>query len=731
MSKQNKLVLIVSVGLLTTIISFIVSYRIEQKRVQIIFEKAAVERTALIIQSIEMTELVTESMRNLFLVTEDISYPNFQKFINSFNKKMIGIQSLEWVPRIKHSDKENFITQAKNTLSIDYKILELNADHNLISANEREEYFPVYYLEPIKGNEESLGFDLASNKERNAALKNSAEKNRFVASERIILVQGEKNEIGIRLFEPVIRNLSESETENKKLENLIGFVGGVFKPEKIVENSISVLQKTDIDIYLLDESAPKENQLLYFHKSRFSQNNEQTNFDEAEIKFHQKIQYGGRTWSITCIPTQNFFDVNEAYIPHLISLIFFFLTAFFSFYYFRHSQEKERIKNIVEKRTKELNESKQRLDLAINVAELGLWDWNIKTGNLYNNEKFATMLEFKENDIEPFFENWKKLIHPDDEDEVLDILNQHLEGYTPNFSAELRLGTKSGNWKWIQTLGKVVERNENGKPERAIGINIDITERKYIQQKLIKYSQKLEKQNIEKSKIFSIISHDLKSPLVAINGFSELLVTDIDTLDLSEIKKYCIYIYQSSTSLNSILEGLAEWGRLQLGQITFSPKSYQLNKQIEKVINQEKINALNKEIEIQNNFNGNFKIFADEIMIETCMRNLLSNAIKFTPHKGKIYINAEMKDDKIVTFSVTDTGVGIPESNLKNMFKDSYHISTNGTSGEKGTGLGLGICKEFVERNGGKIWVESIENFGTTFYFTLRTEDSLDYFRNL
>ncbi len=731
MSKQNKLILIITIGLISTIISFIISSNIEQKRVQIVFEKSATERISLISLSVEMTELVTESMRNLFLVSPDISYSDFQKFLNSYNKKMVGIQSLEWVPKIKNADKENFILQARKTLSRDYNIYQLDSLQNLVTASEREEYFPIYYLEPIKGNEESLGFDLASNKERNSALMSSVLKNKFVASERIVLVQGDENEFGIRLFEPVIKNILESDSENKRIENLIGIVGGVFNPKNIVENSLSVLQSIGIDIFLLDESAPKENQLLYYHKSKLSNYSDKVNLDEAEIKLQKKINFGGRIWSITCIPTQNFFDENQAYIPHLISFIFFFLTVFFSFYYYRHSQEKERIKKIVDKRTKELNESKQRLNLAIDGAELGLWDWNIKTGELYNNERFATMLEFKENDMEPVFDNWKKLIHPEDQEDVLENLNQHVEGYTPIFSAELRLGTKSGNWKWIQTLGKVVERDENGKAERAIGINIDITERKYIQQKLLKYSQKLEKQNIEKSKIFSIISHDLKSPLVAINGFSELLVTDINTLDLSEIKKYCIYIYQSSTSLNSILEGLAEWGRMQLGQISFSPKSYQLNKQFEKVINQEKINALNKEIDIQHNIDGNFKIFADEIMIETCLRNLLSNAIKFTPKNGKIYLKAEQNNDKIVTVSVSDTGVGIPQANLKIMFKDSYQISTIGTSGEKGTGLGLGICKEFVERNGGKIWVESEENIGTTFYFTLRTENSLDYFNNL
>ncbi|MBK8944057.1 MAG: CHASE domain-containing protein [Ignavibacteriae bacterium] len=731
MSKNNKLTIIIITGLISTIISYFIADNIEQKRLQIVFEKAASERIEIIYRSIEMTELVTESMRNLFLVKGDISYSDFQKFFNSYNKKMLGIQSIEWIPKIINSEKENFIKQASLTLGIPYGIYELDKNKNLINAREKNEYFPVYFLEPIENNKEVLGVDLSSDEARNSALRKSVAENMFVVSEKLNLVQDNKNEVGIRLFEPVIKNITINKTPEERFDNLIGFVGGVFKPKNIVENSISILSVQGIDIYLLDRSASIENQILYYHKARISKDSSKRKSNFEDNKFQKQFVFGGRNWAIVCIPNKDFYDKNQAYIPHLIAIISLSIFTFFAFYYNRVSKEKERINKIVDKRTSELNESAQRLNLAIDGAELGLWDWNIITGDLYYNDRFATMLEFRENELESKYESWEKLIHPEDREEVMEKLNHHFEGYSPVFSSESRLGTKSGNWKWVQVLGKVIARNQNGKPERAIGINIDITERKYIQQKLVKYSQKLEKQNIEKSKIFSIISHDLKSPLVAINGFSELLVTDIETLDLAEIKKYCIYIYQSSTSLNSILEGLAEWGRMQLGQITFSPKTYLLSKQIEKVINQEKINALNKQIDIEENINKSIKIFADEIMIETCLRNLLSNAIKFTPNKGKIFIKAEPNNDKKFTISITDTGVGIPQANLKNMFRDSYNISTIGTAGEKGTGLGLGICKEFVERNGGTIWVESKENIGTTFYFTVRKEDGLDYLKNL
>lgn len=723
MKKNIKLILIVIIGPIAAIISYWVTSSIEKSRLNTIFEKDAVERVNLIENSIKMTQLVTESMRNLFLVSDTISQKEFKNFLNSYNQRVKGIQAIEWVPRVKYSNKDKFIEKARRTVFSNYDIVQLDPDGSMVPVKEKNEYFPIYYLEPYKNNERSLGFDLSSNKERNKALVNAITNNRFAASERLELVQDTLSDYGIILFEPVIKHSLAYSANDKMDKDLLGVIGAVFKPKWCVLGTISVLQSGGIDIYLKDESAPPGRQLLYYYNSDSTDNNGRKGIEKADFKYYEQFTFGDRTWSLTFIPKSEFFQSHQAFIPLLVSLIFLLLTGFFAFYYYVNLIEKDKINKEVEERTKELEESTKRLDLAINGADLGIWDWNIASGSIFTNERLASMLEYKEKEIPDNIDDWQKLFHPNDSEEVLEILDQHLEGYTPIYTTEHRMKTKSGNYKWIQSIGKVFNRDEKGNPLRAVGIFLDITERKFIQQKLLRYSQMLEKQNIEKSKLFSIISHDLKSPLVSVNGFSEMLINDMDQLDNSEIRKYCIYIHQASISLNSILEGLAEWGQLQLGQVAFMPKHYLLSKQIEKVISQQKVNALNKEIEIESEFPENLRVFADEIMIETSLRNLISNAIKFTPKGGKIKVSVKQNDDKSITISVSDTGVGMTKDQIDGLFKNSYHTSTVGTNGEKGTGLGLGICKEFIEKNGGKIWVESAVDVGTTFNFNVLTEN--------
>ena len=229
---------------------------------------------------------------------------------------------------------------------------------------------------------------------------------------------------------------------------------------------------------------------------------------------------------------------------------------------------------------------------------------------------------------------------------------------------------------------------------------------------------KLRELNATKDKFFSIIGHDLKSPFNSIIGFSNLLVEQIKNKDIEGIDKYANIVLKSSNKAMDLLLNLMEWSRSQTGRLEFNPEYFDLVSCINKIILLYVEISGQKSITIKNILPYKAFVFADNAMISTVLRNLISNAIKFTMPGGKIIVSAIEKQNEII-FSVSDNGVGISKNSIEKLFRIDQSFSTTGTNEETGTGLGLILCKEFVEKHNGKIWVESEEKKGSTFYFTL------------
>jgi len=259
----------------------------------------------------------------------------------------------------------------------------------------------------------------------------------------------------------------------------------------------------------------------------------------------------------------------------------------------------------------------------------------------------------------------------------------------------------------------------NDKPAGLRGIIIDITERKQAEHLIKLKNDELQKINSEKDKFFSIIAHDLKSPFNGILGFSQLLSEQIKEKDYEGIEKYAEIIQQSSQRAMDLLMNLMEWARSQTGRMEFSPEFFEMVSLIDEITPLFQEIARHKSIVIKSNLPSNAPVFADKAMISTVLRNLISNAIKFSYPGGQIIISVEENHQRELTISVNDTGVGIPKNSLEKLFRIDENYSTKGTQNEKGTGLGLILCKEFVEKHGGKIWVESEEGIGSRFSFSL------------
>jgi len=343
-----------------------------------------------------------------------------------------------------------------------------------------------------------------------------------------------------------------------------------------------------------------------------------------------------------------------------------------------------------------------------------------KTGKqLFFNESLETMLGYKQEEI--IGKSFARFVPISEMPRyLLQLKNVFLKQEINNFITKIY--HNNGGLIDVEINGKLVKHN---KKLVALGTIRDISERRKAEIILKEKSEELEKINAEKDKFFSIIAHDLKSPFNSIMGFSEILMDQIKEKNYDGIEKYAKIILQSSERAVELLSNLMEWARSQTGRMEFDPEFIEMVSLINEITPLFDDIAGQKSVSISSKLPPNAPVFADKAMINTVMRNLISNAIKFSHPGGEIKIKVnENQKDTIV--SVSDKGVGIPKDRIDEIFRIDENHSTPGTQNEKGTGLGLILCKEFVEKHGGEIWVKSkVENLpagkagGSTFYFTI------------
>lgn len=246
----------------------------------------------------------------------------------------------------------------------------------------------------------------------------------------------------------------------------------------------------------------------------------------------------------------------------------------------------------------------------------------------------------------------------------------------------------------------------------------DITIQKKNEQQIVKIAEDLKQINKTKDKFVSIIAHDVRAPIIALIGYAEILAEDIEELQINEIKEFSSNIVEISKQTITLLTNLLEWSRIQTGRLDFNPTTLDSYNLVQNTITLLKASASNKNITIKNHIEKNTLIYADENMMQSVFNNLVNNAIKFSNLNGTITLSCE-KVDEMIRFSVKDNGVGMDKDQIAMIFDFNKSITTPGTIKEKGTGLGLILCKEFVEKHSGKLWVNSTLNNGTEFFFSI------------
>jgi signal transduction histidine kinase len=271
---------------------------------------------------------------------------------------------------------------------------------------------------------------------------------------------------------------------------------------------------------------------------------------------------------------------------------------------------------------------------------------------------------------------------------------------------------------WLSTV-KLPLCDKEGTIIGTFGISRDITNHKLAEEEIKLKNEMLQIVNAEKDKFFSIIAHDLRGPLSAFLSATEILSEAIQAMTIDEIKEITVSMKESAQNIYSLLENLLEWSRLRRGGLDFIPEKLKLNEKVSDCIVVFSEAARKKGVEIVISIPDEIEVNVDNHMFDSIMRNLVSNAIKFTRAGGRIRVEAGCNNEHLIEVRVCDSGIGMNQELKDKLFRLSEKTSRPGTEGELSTGLGLLLCKEFIEKHGGKIWVESEVGKGSTFSFTI------------
>ena len=373
------------------------------------------------------------------------------------------------------------------------------------------------------------------------------------------------------------------------------------------------------------------------------------------------------------------------------------------------------------RQTEKLTFAEHRLKLALDGSQLALWDWDIQAGVVYLSEHWSLMLGGVAREETVPFGTLEGVTHPDDKARVSELIRSALGGSANQvYRAEHRVRTHSGEWKWVNSRGKVVERDASGRALRMTGTNADISVRKQAEAELLRAMQVAESANIAKSQFLANMSHEIRTPMNGVLGMTELL---LDSGLNDHQHRLAKTVERSAEHLLEIINEILDFSKIEAGKVDLEHVAFNVLEVLEDVIQMFGEKAQTKGVEIACSMDPNVpqRLLGDPVRMRQILANLVNNAIKFT-EAGEVIVSVTAAENSgestLLTFAVRDTGIGIPAEAQGKIFEAFSQADGSTTRKYGGTGLGLSIVRQLVELMGGEVRVDSTPGEGSTFSFT-------------
>lgn len=374
---------------------------------------------------------------------------------------------------------------------------------------------------------------------------------------------------------------------------------------------------------------------------------------------------------------------------------------------------------------RELAQTEERLELAMEGANAGMWEWNIPQHKLYTDKIWATMLGYSPEELQQRFGNspdrFDKLVHPQDKSQASELLHQHVAGTSDIYRAEFRMLNAKGDWQWILSVGQAVRGDNDDSALRIFGIHMDVTSARKLQDELQNAKEKAEQATQAKSDFLSNMSHEIRTPMNAIIGMSHLaLQTDLNRKQRNYVSK----VHRSAESLLRIINDILDFSKIEAGKMDLEHTPFNLEQVLDDLASVMGFKAREKSINFYFSLANDVSVelIGDPLRLGQILLNLVNNAVKFTDKGGEIIVSIKQVRTEnhmvMLRFAVQDNGIGMTPEQQARLFQSFSQADSTITRKYGGTGLGLAICKDLTELMGGEISVESEQDKGSTFIFT-------------
>ncbi|MEO6890758.1 MAG: PAS domain S-box protein [Ktedonobacteraceae bacterium] len=353
-----------------------------------------------------------------------------------------------------------------------------------------------------------------------------------------------------------------------------------------------------------------------------------------------------------------------------------------------------------EELARQLGSERELLALAQEAGRIGTFEWNIQTGNISWTQELEALYGLPPGGFEGRLEDWLQLLHPEDREQSV-LKTQQATTVSGEVNTEFRIIWPDHSSRWIAARARVF-RDEQGQPLRMVGINMDISEHKALEQR--------------KDEFISMASHELKTPVTSIKGFTQVLQRRLNERNDEQVRRFLARMDKQLNKLTQLINDLLDISRMETGKLFFREEPFELDEVLHEVL--ESLQEIAQDHQLSLEGNTQAQVFGDKDRIEQVLINLLTNAIKYSPQANKVVIRTSIADGRVVV-SIQDFGIGIAEVHQQHIFERFYQVSDPMEKTFPGLGIGLYISNEIIRRHHGKIWVESHKGEGATFSFSL------------
>jgi PAS domain S-box-containing protein len=715
--------LIIALGVPFCAVAFLLLKNLEDDRRQVVIEERIDEHVREVQLTIDLHLETLYAIRALFASSQVVEGAEFHAFVDPEQARRSGVQALEWAPRVSGPERAAVEAAAHADELSGFAIRELDADGNMVPAAPRQVYFPVHFVEPLAGNETALGYDLASEPVRRAALEKARDTGRAAATEPIRLVQETGEQAGFLVFLPIYRNDRPHGTMSERRENLHGLALGVFRVADMMESAVLGTAHQSLRISIFDGAPDPADRPLYSDPPLRDGAQVRT-FDQegrgTQPQWVRQVTIADRTWTVVYRPGPEFVVSQRGSQAWSVLLAGLLWTGMLAAYLLVSQRRTEQIRKLatdlsatngrLRAETSErvrtehaYSASEKRFSTVAEISPVGIFRTDAEGNCIYVNERWCEITGLSPG--EAASAGWAAALDPEDRNRVAAAWSQAASGGVP-FSAEYRFLRPDGVTTWVYGQS-VAERRDDGVLVGHVGTVTDMRAAK----------EEAEAADQAKSVFLANTSHELRTPLNAIIGFSEIITKELfGPLGSPKYREYVKDIYESGVLLMDLINDILTFSKASAGKMTLTEEPVAIAAVIDSAIRLVHEEARTRGLALTTEVDDRLPLVgADERKLKQILLNLLSNAVKFTPPRGGVTVRAFCNQGGDLVVVVADTGVGISAENLPRMMIPFEQAAAQWhRSRGQGAGLGLPLVKSLVELHGGVFTLESEPGAGTT-----------------